>query len=218
MPRTPSSDGQRLDQSLNRASKAAEAVFGYQLTPLTTWVVRASSEQDRFAFATARNSNTSRISTGFDLGRFALIRGTAYVGYRTLTAADGGTAAPFRGATANINVSYTAPTQTRLSFATSREIEYSYELAHPYYLQTGVSLTVTQRIIGQWDVQALGGRDRLDYRAPSPTNRVDLVDRIGGGIGYHSPSAFVSVLMRRRSTGSRHCPCILTNPSGSAAR
>lgn len=177
-------EGQRLDQSLNRASKAAEAVFRYKLTPMTTWVVRASGEQERFAFATARNSNTGRISTGFDLGRFALIRGSAFVGYRTLTAVDGGTAAPFRGVTADINVSYTAPTQTRVSLVTSREIEYSYELAHPYYLQTGLSLTVTQRIIGQWDLQALGGRDRLDYRAPSPSDRVDTVNRIGGGVGY----------------------------------
>jgi len=177
-------EGWRLDQSLNRASKAAEAVFRYKLTPMTTWVVRASAEQERFAFATARNSNTGRISTGFDLGRFALIRGTAQVGYRTLTAADGGTTPTFRGVTADVDVSYTAPTQTRLSLMTSREVEYSYELAHPYYLQTGFSLTVTQRIIGHWDLQALGGRNRLDYRAPSLSDRVDTVDRIGGGVGY----------------------------------
>jgi len=176
--------GQRLDQSLNRESKAAEAVFRYQLTPMTTWVVRASGEQDRFEFATARNSNTGRISTGFDLGRFALIRGSANVGYRTLRAADGGTTPSFRGLTADVNVSYTAPTQTRLSLMASRDIEYSYDLAHPYYLQTGLALTLTQRIIGHWDVQVLGGRDRLDYRAPSPSDRIDLVDRIGGGVGY----------------------------------
>ena len=151
---------------------------------MTTWLVRASVEADRFEFATARNSNTGRISTGFDLGRFALIRGSAFVGYRRLTAAAGGTTARFRGLTADVDVSYTAPTQTRISVMANRDIDYSYDLAYPHYLRTGLLLTVTQRIIGQWDLQILGGRDRLDYREPSASDRVDTVDRIGGGVGY----------------------------------
>ena len=179
-------DGQKLDRSLNRTVRAVEAVFRHKLTAMTTWVVQASSEQERFEFATDRNSNSARVSTGFELGRFALIRGRAHVGFRSLAAAEGGTLPAFRGVTADVDVSYTAPSQTRLTLQSARDIEYSYNPRNPYYVQTGVSLTLTQRVVGRWDVQAVGGRDRLSYRAALPEgfNHSDEVDRVGGGIGY----------------------------------
>ena len=131
-------DGQKLDRSLNRTVRAVEAVFRHKLTPMTTWVVEASSEQERFEFTTSRNSNSGRVSAGFELGRFALIRGSAFVGFRSLASADGGTIPSFRGVTADVDVSYTAPTQTRMSLQTRRDIQYSYDQASPYYVQTGV--------------------------------------------------------------------------------
>jgi hypothetical protein len=40
----------------------------------------------------------------------------------------------------------------------------SFEIAEPYYLQTGVSGTITQKVSPRWDVQLTGGRYQLDYQ------------------------------------------------------
>lgn len=180
-------NGQALRQSLNRTLEAADLTWRQRLTPLTTWSVRASGERTRFEFSNERNSDSARVETGFDLGQFALIRGSAFVGYLWLTPADGGTLPDYSGPTAEVNVSYTAPFQTRLSLETSRDVDYSFELANPYYVQTGWTVTVTQRVLGPWDFQVLGGRYRLNYAGeplPSGEDRLDRVDRVGGGIGY----------------------------------
>jgi hypothetical protein len=177
--------GRPLNQELNRALDVGELSWRQQLTALTTWVTRISRDSERFKFDDARNSDSLRVSSGFELGRFALIRGSAFAGYRKLEAADGGTLPGFSGITADVDVSYTAPTQTRLSIAVDRDIQYSYERTTPYYLQTGWTGTLTQRVIGKWDAQLAGGRDRLSYHAINRRDsRTEFIGRFGGGVGY----------------------------------
>lgn len=178
-------NGQALNEELNRVLKVAELSWRQRLTALTTWVTRVSRETERFEFEEIRNSDSFRLSSGFDLGRFALIRGSAFAGFRKLTPADGGLLPEFSGLTADVDVSYTMPTQTRLGAAVERDIQYSYETRTPYYVQTGWTATLTQRITGRWDVQLSGGRDRLAYEALIPVDaRTDFLNRFGGGIGY----------------------------------
>jgi hypothetical protein len=177
--------GRPLNQELNRTLNSVALGWRQRLTALTTWVTRVSHESERFVFEDTRNSDSFRFTSGFDLGRFALIRGSAYVGFRTLRAAAGGELPSFSGATADIDVAYTAPTQTRFSVAINRDVQYSYERATPYYLQTGWTATLTQRVFGPWDVQASGGRDRLSYQSRNAASvRRDFIGRVGGGIGY----------------------------------
>lgn len=178
-------NGHALNQELNRTLRAAELSWRQRLTALTTWVTRFSRETERFEFEDIRNSDSLRISSGFELGRLALIRGSAFAGFRSLKPADGGIFPKFTGVTANVNVSYTAPSQTRIGAIVDRDVQYSYENRTPYYIQTGWTATLTQRIIGRWDIQLTGGRDRLAYRAIIPVDaRTDFVDHFGGGIGY----------------------------------
>lgn len=178
-------NGRALNQELNRTLEAVDLGWRQRVTALTTWITRVSRESERFEFENARNSDSFRVSSGFELGRFALIRGSAFAGYRKLTAADGGTLPEFSGVTADVDVSYTAPTQTRLGAAIDRDIQYSYEPQTPYYVQTGWTATLTQRVVGRWDVQLSGGRDRLSYQATNPVDaRKDFVGRFGGGVGY----------------------------------
>jgi hypothetical protein len=180
-----SQGGRHYDQSLNRRLESAEFSYRQQLTALTTWVARVTREQERFEFESLRNSDTFRATTGFELGRFALIRGTALVGYRKLSTAAGGTFPEFSGLTSNVNVTYSAPTQTRLNAIFNRDIQYSYEDRTPYYVLTQWSGTVTHRVVGGWDVQVTGGRDRLDYQSLAAIlERTDSISRYGGGIGY----------------------------------
>jgi hypothetical protein len=179
-------NGEALNEELNRVLKAVEVSWRQRLTALTTWVTRVSRETERFEFENLRNSDSLRVSTGFELGRLALIRGSAFAGFRSLTPADGGIIPEFTGVTADVDVSYTAPTQTRLGAAIERDIQYSYEERTPYYVQTGWTATLTQRITGRWDFQVNGGRDRLAYQAIIPTvdARTDFIGRFGGSIGY----------------------------------
>lgn len=179
-------EGQDLGQVLDRNTSAVDGTLRYRMTSQTTMLLTASTEQERFVYATERNSNSGRGSIGFELGRLALIRGKAVVGFRSLAAAEGGTIPAFRGVTAAIDVTYTAPSQTRITAKVPRDIQYSYDPVTPYYVQTGVELTLTQRITGRWDFQLLGARDRLAYQSsvdPS-AERTDYVNRVGGGIGY----------------------------------
>lgn len=178
-------NGRPLNQELNRQLEAIELGWRQRLTALTTWVARVARESERFEFEDIRNSDSFRFNTGFELGRLALIRGSAFAGYRRLRQADGGTFPEFSGVTADVNVSYTAPTQTRLSGIVQRDIQYSYERRTPYYVQTGWTAILTQRVIGRWDVQLTGGRDRLSYQAIEERDELrDFVGRFGGGIGY----------------------------------
>lgn len=179
-------NGQDLKQTLDRELDAVDGTIRHRLTSQTTLIFRASSEQERFDYATERNSNSGRGSIGVELGSLALIRGKAAIGFRSLAAADGGTIPTYSGLTSEIDVSYTAPSQTRITAKVPRDIQYSYDPVTPYYVQTGIELTLTQRITGRWDFQALGARDRLDYQSSvDPTaERIDHVNRVGGGIGY----------------------------------
>jgi len=177
--------GRPLNQELNRTLRAVDLSWSQRLTALTTWVTRLSRESERFEFEGARNSDSFRVSSGFELGRFALIRGSAFAGFRKLTAADGGIVPDFSGVTADVDVSYTMPTQTRLGAAVERDIQYSFDVQTPYYVQTGWTATLTQRITGKWDAQVSGGRDRLAYQSNNASDRrKDFVGRFSGGIGY----------------------------------
>lgn len=178
-------NGRPLNQELNRTLNAVDIGWRQRLTALTTWVTSVTRESERFEFERVRNSDSFRVKSGFELGRFALIRGSAFAGYRKLRPTDGGTFPVFSGITADVNVSYTLPTQTRLGAAVDRDVQYSYERQTPYYVQTGWTATLTQRVIGKWDVQLTGGRDRLSYQSVNATNaHQDFVGRFGGGIGY----------------------------------
>lgn len=179
-------NGEALNEELNRTLKALELSWRQRLTVLTTWVTRVSRETERFEFEDIRNSDSVRVSSGFELGRFALIRGSAFVGFRTLRPAEGGIFPEFTGMTADVDVSYTAPSQTRFGAAVNRDLQYSYENRTPYYVQTGWTGTLTQRVTGRWDVQLSGGRDRLAYQSilQSVDARTDFIGRFGGGIGY----------------------------------
>jgi putative beta-barrel porin BBP2 len=171
---------------LNRTLWGVDAGWRQRLTPLTTLVFTGSHERERFELSPVRNSDSVRVKTGFELGQFALIRGTALVGYRSLKPVEGGTLPLFSGLTADVSVSYTAPTQTRLSSTVSRDVQYSFEIVNPYYAQTGWSVGLTQRVIGPWELLLSGGRDRLAYRTTHVSGMapVDSVDHMGGGVGY----------------------------------
>jgi hypothetical protein len=178
-------DGRNLEAALDGTLRAADLTWRQHLTALTTWLVRVSAEAQRFETAKSRENDSVRAVTGFELGRFALIRGSAFVGFRHVVSVDAGTIPEFTGVIADVDVSYTAPTQTRLNAVVKRDLQYSYRIEIPYYVQTGWALTMTQRMVGRWDLRLAGGRERLAYTDAFATGElVERMHRIGGGIGY----------------------------------
>ena len=77
--------------------------------------------------------------------------------------------------------------QTRVVVNLDHDIRYSFADLTPYYLSTAARATITQRIVGPFDVQAVAGAERLVYepRADAPNAaHGDRLRTLGGGIGY----------------------------------
>ena len=70
----------------------------------------------------------------------------------------------FSGLVANVELSYILLGMTRFTVGVSRDIYFSYEIAEPFYIQPGLTLSVTQQVSGPWDVQARGNWYTLNYQ------------------------------------------------------
>jgi hypothetical protein len=145
--------------------------------------------RDTFEFSPDRDSESTRVVTGFDLGDQALIAGRGRIGYRQYTNVSGAVQ-DFTGLVASYGVAMTLAGRTRIEIAGQRDVNHSYELAYPYYVLTGATVTGTPRLTNNWDIQGRLGLQRLAYRAADSvpgalSARTDNFRLFGGGIGYH---------------------------------
>ncbi len=178
--------GINLGDRLNRRSDSEQLQARFQLTPLTTFVVRADAVQDRFDVADIRNTDSYSVMPGFELRPQALISGEVFVGVRQFTTLSD--AVPdFSGVIASVKAKYTLAS-TRLALNIARDITYSYEALQPYYALTDVGGDITQRITRGWDVVVRGSRQRMAYEnivtETSLQARTDRSWMAGGGVGY----------------------------------
>jgi hypothetical protein len=178
-----------LHEALNRVVTTAGVVARQQVTPLTALSVEVVREQDRFAFDPERNADATNATLGVSFDPQALLKGTAKIGYERYQPLDP-ELPQYTGATASVDLSYVLLGTTRFGVQAQRQVQYSYDLTEPYYLQTGVTGSVAQQIFGPLDVLVRGGlqhlayRDRLDASAPVE-NRLDTVTLYSVGLGYH---------------------------------
>ena len=178
-------EGHNLSTQLDQTVRTAELAIRQRLTALTTFVTTVSHDRNEFENTPGRNAESFRAHGGFELGEFALIRGVVLFGYHHLRADNPVLLPEFSGLTTDVNVAYTAPTQTRLEAQAQRELRQSPNPLTPQYTQLTFGGTVTQRLFGRWDVQLSGSRVRQDYLASTAAAaRTDLSDRIGGSLGY----------------------------------
>jgi len=89
-----------------------------------------------------------------------------------------------------VDLTYVLLGSTRFQFGTTRDVQYSYDVNQPYYVQTGVTGSLTQQIFGPFDLQGRVGAARLAYRTREDVtvvdpNRVDHTRTFGLGLGYH---------------------------------
>jgi hypothetical protein len=180
--------GVNLQSELTRTATTEVLTARYRLTPLTNITFGAGEDQERFEYLPLTDSNSRLYTATVSFDPAALINGSAQIGYRTfkpLSAELQG----YSGSTASVNLSYTALESTKMSATVTRDIQYSYDINTPYYLQTGVTATLTQEVYGPLDLQGRIGAQRLAYidrigAVVAVANRVDHVQSYGGGAGY----------------------------------
>jgi len=182
-------DGFSLRDQLNRTTTTEALTVRHQMTPLTAVTLDVGEEQQRFKFSPLRNSDSTTAAIGVKLDRFALIKGSASVGYQDFQPVSPSLPA-YKGPIANASLSYVAFGTTRLGVDATREVQYSFDIDEPYYLLTGVSVSLARRLVRQIDVvgrigvQKLAYRDRIDVSLAT-RERFDEVHTFGGGVGYH---------------------------------
>lgn len=174
-----------LDQALNNTTQTSTAGLRLELSPLTSLSLLTRFEQARFDSATFRDNESWLFLPAFTFSPEALLSGLASIGYRSLTAKTAGVP-DFRGMVANVGLRYAPLPSTSFGFGGSRDIAYSFETDYPYYLLSGINATITQRIVGAFEISAQGRLEWLDYRAfeGQSTPRQDTVALYGGGVGY----------------------------------
>jgi hypothetical protein len=180
--------GADLSTELNRMVTSGGITVRNQLTPLTSITFAVGFEQDRFDFTPLRDSDSTRFDVGLNFDRFALIAGSASFGIRDFRPLSSDVPG-YTGSTAAVNLSYTALGSTKLTVGVLRDVQYSYDVNQPYYLQTGFTTGIGQQIYGPVDAEFREGFDRLAYadRAGADvavTDRVDHQRNYGGGVGY----------------------------------
>jgi hypothetical protein len=179
--------GASLRDALTRRVRSVELSMKHDVTPLTRLVVRAERKEDEFVFSPWRDGRGIRVVPGVEFDALALIAGRALVGYQRLDFSDANLP-DHAGLVAEVDLSYTLSNMTRFTVAAGRDLEFSFDSTQPYYVLTGVSGAVRQRVIGGWDVEARAERQLLDYRAlveaDPVSRRVDRVTSAGAGIGY----------------------------------
>ncbi len=178
-----------LQFELNRTVTTGALTVRHDLTPLTSVTLDVSRAQDRFEFSSLRDSNSTAVMVGLQFDPFALIKGTARLGYRDFKPLNGSLNG-YQGSTAAVDLSYVAFNTTKFGVQFARDVQYSYDVNQPYYVQTGGQGSISQQLYGPFDVVGRAGIQRLDYQTRTGVivadpNRTDYVRTYGGGAGYH---------------------------------
>ena len=202
-----------VTQFYDLTSRGIALTFRQQLTPLTSFAVTAGAHHDRFDMDPQRDTDSFRVSAGFDFKPFALISGRAYAGWQQVELIAPGSST-FTGVVASIDLAYTLLGATRFTVQAQRDISYSAIQGQHAYLLSGVTLLANHRLNGQWDVGARVGRHRLSYGVFAPTGNPDVppplsatyretVTQYGGDIGYRfGPDTRMAMNVYRSTRGS----------------
>jgi hypothetical protein len=178
-----------LREQLNRTVTTAGFTARYQATPLTSILVDVVREEDRFQYSPVRDTDSTLISGGFRFDPAALLKGSAFVGYRDFRPLSPDVPG-YQGSTVAVNLSYLPFSGTLLAMTLSRDVQYSYDINQPYYLQNAITGSISQQLYGPLDVVGRLGAQQLEYRdrvgaTVAVSDRVDQIRSFGGGIGYH---------------------------------
>lgn len=181
--------GINLADQLNEHTTSTNLNLRHELTPLTTVTASLTRSQTRFETSPLRDSDTSMYSGTISFDQAALLKGSVKVGYEKFEPRDPSLPG-YTGGTFVANLAYTLAGATRLDLVSGREVQYSYDVNQPYYVQTGATVALAQQLFGPLDVVGRAGIQQLDYRNRAGAiieapDRQDVLHTYGVGIGFH---------------------------------
>ena len=177
--------GENLAENLDKQMKGVDASVGVALTPLTTVSVSVSKERDRFDLSPERDSDTLRIMPTVTFSPLAMLNGTAAFGYRRFTPVSP-LVPDYRGFVANLTLGTTIHERHRIDASFGRDVQYSYEEADVYYVETSIQGTWTWQVTGPLDLRLSGSRARMHYpaRELDPSTDEDFATTYGAGVSW----------------------------------
>jgi hypothetical protein len=200
-----------LSTSLARHEDRAGVVYTNQVTSLTTLRVTAEVRHDRFLHTTGRDADGIRVMGGFETSPFALVQGSAFIGYQRYEAVAQEIPG-FDGLVGSADLTYVARGATRFNVRVDRALAYSYDVIEPYYLVTDVAGSVGRHIVRRLEAFASAGRQRMRYRRAGAAtgevlSRLDWTTTYGIGVAVgFARSGRVRVSLDGSSRNSVHAP------------
>jgi len=176
-----------LAEQLNRSRNAVAAGARFRVTPLTTLLIAAEMQQDRFDRVPLRDADSLRFGPSIAIDTGGTMSGDMTAGYRMFTPRDPALSG-YRGLVAAGRLHYTLRSVTRFDMEVERDVDFSFDPNQPYYLESGGRLVVTQRLLGPLDIIGIGERrDLRNQRAGSASfdGRHEITTSLGGGVGFH---------------------------------
>lgn len=177
--------GEDLATTLNNESQTLEGTVGVELSPLTTLSLVVGRDELDFDHTPLRNATATRILPTLTFSPAGLINGTAAVGYKRFDGNDP-SMPDYKGLVMNGTVSVLLGQRYRVETQFTRDVQYSYEEAVPYYVLTGGRGTLATHLTSLFEVRATAGYDSMRYTAYDHADSpgTDAQRLYGGGIGF----------------------------------
>jgi hypothetical protein len=182
-------EGLSLQRTLNRETRGLQVTARHRLTSLTTLATRYEVQEDRFELSPTRDSDSYRIMPGVEFAPQALLKGTAYVGYRKFTPQYAQVLPEFAGLVAELGLSSTVLGSTLIGATYRRELTYSSSAFEPFFVENTVGVSIRRALGQRFDVLLSG--DRHDYRYentlladPDVVARVDRTWVYSASLGF----------------------------------
>ena len=202
-------DATNLQRTLNRDTRGVQLTARHRLTPLTTLAVRTQVDQDRFILSPSRDSDSYRVLPGVEFGPQALLKGSAYLGYRKFTPLAQGELRPFSGLVGELGLSYTLLGATTFGLSFRRDLAYSYSEFQPFFIDTAIGASIRRALGSRFDVLGSADRHNYDYRSfltaglddgPRVDNTWNYAASVGYRVGRGGRLGFGASYIQRDST------------------
>jgi len=180
--------GTNLHDQLNRTATSRALAVEYALTPLTTVTFDVGRNHDAFIYSPLRDTTSTQARIGVKFDPLTMLRGSAVIGRRSFRPQLEGVE-DYVGPTGNIDLSYVVWSSTLIGVQAVWDVQYSVDIAQPYYVLTGRSASLSRHVSGPIDVVGRVGRQQLAYRDRvgailAVSNRKDHIHTYGGGLSY----------------------------------
>jgi hypothetical protein len=154
----------RLRETLNHTADVATGIIDLPLTPYTTVEFTGVATHEGFPFAPHRDNDQMQLTTSLLFNPRAAIAGTATIGYQTVEPYWAENVLPsYHGPVAHASLTYRFHEATQVTFAGDRDVQHSFELAQPYFINTTYDLSLRRHLFSRYDGTVGARQVTYDY-------------------------------------------------------